>query len=69
MIKDIWRKADAEQHNAVISAIIAEGYNKQTAYSYCNGNRRPGEQMRINITSSINEVMNTNYTSEELFSK
>ena len=67
MLKDVWKKASEEQHKIILASILADGYSRQTAYSFCNGNRLPCELMRGKITSYVNEAMNANYSSEELF--
>ena len=66
-IKKIWETASQKQRNELMTLIVMDGVSYPTAYSWCNGTRRPKPLYQENIRKYVNDVFGVEESVEELF--
>ena len=66
-IKKIWETASQKQRNELMTLIVMDGVAYPTAYSWCNGSRRPKPLYQERILKYVKDVFGIESTAEELF--
>ena len=66
-IKEIWETAGQKQRNDLLTLIVMDGVSYPTAYSWCNGTRRPKPLYQENIRKYVKDVFGVEESVEELF--
>lgn len=66
-IKKIWETASQKQRNELMTLIVMDGVAYPTAYSWCNGSRRPKPLYQERILKYMKDVFGIESTAEELF--
>ena len=66
-IKRIWETAGLKQRNELLTLIVMDGVSYPSAYSWCNGNRRPKPLYQERIKGYVKDVFGIEASVDELF--
>ncbi len=66
-IKEIWGTADLKQRNELLTLIVMDGVSYPTAYSWCNGTRKPKPLYQKRIRGYVKDVLGVEAAVDELF--
>ncbi len=64
---EMWKAAPQEKRSAIVSEIAVAGVALSTAYSYCNGTRKPKLLYKEHIKKLVKKHFDVNLPISELF--